>query len=69
MHVRDLPQAFVWGPPLHHNTLASCPWLHMTHTLCDAVGSAQAHEYESTQGLPLNEFFDSTAGRFKTGAG
>jgi putative hydrolase of HD superfamily len=29
----------------------------------------QAHEYEQAQGLQLQQFFDSTAGRFKTDTG
>ncbi len=29
----------------------------------------QASEYEAAQGLSLQEFFDSTAGRFKTKTG
>lgn len=29
----------------------------------------QAHEYEQAQGLPLQQFFDSTAGKFKTETG
>jgi hypothetical protein len=29
----------------------------------------QAHEYEQAQGLELQQFFDSTAGRFKTPTG
>lgn len=37
------------------------------HTSC--MVSMQAHEYEQAQGLSLQEFFDSTAGRFKTPLG
>lgn len=29
----------------------------------------QAHEYEQAQGQQLQQFFDSTAGRFKTDTG
>lgn len=29
----------------------------------------QAHEYEQAQGLSLQQFFDSTAGKFKTEVG
>ena len=29
----------------------------------------QAHEYEQEQGLGLQQFFDSTAGKFKTETG
>jgi len=53
----------------HEYEAQSTPESHLVKDFDKLEMIIQAHEYEQAQGLQLQQFFDSTQGKFKTDTG